>query len=185
MIAAWISRSSARRSRRLLEPSFGRLDRLVDRVRRALGCRHLPSGSRPRQPGVRRPEPRHAPSASALFRHLLVTRWIDGRDAHDQHPDRRHADLGASDLDSGLASRARRRSHVHSLRGPTRRRVRRRSKSGTGRHSRPVDRGAGTDRTPVGAPHPRRQSLQDRLFELAVVHAKPQEERSVATPVST
>jgi hypothetical protein len=32
---------------------------------------------------------------------------------------------------------------------------------------------------------PRRQSLQDRLFGLAVVNAKPQEESSLATPVST
>jgi hypothetical protein len=32
---------------------------------------------------------------------------------------------------------------------------------------------------------PRRQSLQDRLFGLAVVHAKPQEEPTLATPVST
>jgi uncharacterized RDD family membrane protein YckC len=32
---------------------------------------------------------------------------------------------------------------------------------------------------------PRRQSLQDRLFGLAVVHAKPQEEPTLAMPVST
>jgi uncharacterized RDD family membrane protein YckC len=32
---------------------------------------------------------------------------------------------------------------------------------------------------------PHRQSLQDRLFGLAVVHAKPQEEPTLATPVST
>lgn len=32
---------------------------------------------------------------------------------------------------------------------------------------------------------PRRQSLQDRLFGLAVVNAKPQEESTLATPVST
>lgn len=32
---------------------------------------------------------------------------------------------------------------------------------------------------------PRRQSLQDRLFGLAVVHANPKEEPTLATPVST
>jgi hypothetical protein len=66
MIASWISRSSARRSqasRAVSRPA----DRVADRLRRVVDRRHRPGGCRIRQPGLRRPQLRHGPSALLYF----------------------------------------------------------------------------------------------------------------------